>query len=140
MNRVQPAEQAVSELMKFECEALARSTKATVGLIHALDAASRARSHSRRTRPLPLAFTAPAVALDEQFKPLGEQFTVTVRDVCTTGLALLDTQPIGSKYVAVQLGLGDQAPSQAVVQIRRCDKVGPYYEMAGTFIQQVGHP
>lgn len=74
-----------------------------------------------------------AEPLDDNFQPAGTAFVALTRNVSRGGIALLYTQPIGAKYLALrQPGVEGGV---RYVEVVRSKLIGYGYEIAGRFIE-----
>lgn len=74
-----------------------------------------------------------AEPLDDNFKPAGAAIVALTRNVSRGGIALLYTQPIGAKYLAIrQPGIEGRV---RYVEVVRSKLIGYGYEIAGRFIE-----
>jgi hypothetical protein len=92
-------------------------------------------SHERRqTHRYLLCVPAVAQPLDERFCPTGPAFAALVRDVSTSGIALVHTRFVHAKLLAVELSAGKDERMQFVIQVLRCQTFHYLYEIAGKFL------
>ncbi len=89
------------------------------------------RRHPRR----PLMMSIPAMKLDEDLFPVGEDFTVLSRNLSSSGIALVHTRPLEGK-LAVLIELPEIGHVQLLLRIVRSKQVGPMYEMGGQFFDR----
>lgn len=89
------------------------------------------RRHPRR----PVMMSVPAMQLDFDLFPVGEEFTVLTRNLSASGIAILHTQLLVGK-LAVLIQLPDLGHVQLLLRIVRCKKVGELYEMGGAFFDR----
>ncbi len=89
------------------------------------------RRHPRQ----PLMMSIPAMKLDEDLFPVGEDFTVLSRNLSSSGIALVHTRPLEGK-LAVLIELPEIGHVQLLLRIVRSKQVGPMYEMGGQFFDR----
>lgn len=89
------------------------------------------RRHPRR----PLMMTVPAMQLDYDLFPVGEEFSVLTRNLSASGIALVHTASLAGK-LAVLVELPSIGFVQLLLRIVRCKKVGQLYEMGGEFFDR----
>lgn len=89
------------------------------------------RRHPRR----PMMMTVPAMELDDDLFPLGEDFTVITRNLSSSGIAIVHTRPLERK-LAVLIELPKLGYVQLLLEIVRCKSVGPLFEMGGAFFER----
>ncbi len=89
------------------------------------------RRHPRR----PLMMSIPAMKLDEDLFPVGEDFTVLSRNLSSSGIAIVHTRPLEGK-LAILVELPEIGHVQLLLEIVRSKKVGPLYEMGGAFFDR----
>lgn len=75
-----------------------------------------------------------AEPLDENFQPAGPAFVALTRNISRGGIALLYTQPIGARYLAVRQP-GVEGRVVRYVEVVRSKLIGYGYEIAGRFIE-----
>jgi hypothetical protein len=97
-------------------------------------AATERRASNRHRLAAPVA----AVPVDDDFRPVGQPFMATTRDVSTSGLALIHTRAVDAQYLAVELPAVAGKTMQVVMQVLRCRPLGRFYEIAGPFIVRLG--
>jgi CheY-like chemotaxis protein len=90
----------------------------------------------RQSERASLLATITAIPLNGEFVPCGEPFKGAARDASEGGLSLLHTRAIPAEFLALRwTSLG--APGRQinlVMQIQRCQPMGPFYEVAGKFV------
>lgn len=80
-----------------------------------------------------------AEPLDENFQPTGTPFVALARNVSRGGMALLSTQPIGAKYLALRQPGVDRRVIR-YMEVVRSTLIGYGYEIAGQFIEPDDRP
>ncbi|HYO25366.1 MAG TPA: hypothetical protein VEQ85_10505 [Lacipirellulaceae bacterium] len=90
----------------------------------------------RKSARASLLATLVAVPLTTARRPCGEPFKGVARDASAGGLSLLHTRAVTSELLALRWpGLG--TPGRQITQIlrvQRCHPLGPFYEVAGSFL------
>ena len=81
-----------------------------------------------------------AMPLDGNLRPIGTAFLATARDISRRGIALVHSEPLNCALLAVELTDFDGKQLQAAVEVLRCRAIGPYFEIAGTFVTKVYDP
>jgi hypothetical protein len=89
------------------------------------------RRHPRR----PLMMNVPAIQLDYDLFPVGEEFTVLTRNLSSSGIAMVHTQSLVGK-LAVLIELPEIGRVQLLLRIVRCKKIGELYEIGGAFFDR----
>ncbi len=89
------------------------------------------RRHPRR----PLMMNVPAMQLDFDLFPVGEEFAVLSRNLSASGIAIVHTQSLVGK-IAVLIELPEIGQVQLLLRIVRCKKVGQLYEIGGAFFDR----
>lgn len=89
----------------------------------------------RRHPRTQLMMNVPAIQLDDDLFPVGEEFTVLTRNLSVSGIAIVHTQPLTGK-LAVLVELPKSGHVQLLLGIVRCKKVGQLYEMGGAFFDR----
>ena len=90
----------------------------------------------RREARIPLFSTAVVVPVNKDFEVQGEAFKMTFCDVSESGACLLHSRAIHAKYLALRWR-SSTSPNcfiQVVMQVLRCNPIGPFYEIAGQFV------
>jgi hypothetical protein len=78
-----------------------------------------------------------AMPLTEDLLPAGPAFVATTRDISRNGIAIIHYQPVDSPLLAVQLtDLGGKT-FEGAIDLRRCRKIGNYYEIAGQYVTKI---
>lgn len=75
-----------------------------------------------------------AEPLDEKLQPAGAPFVALTRNVSRGGIALLYTQPIGARYLALRQP-GADGRDMRYIEVVRSTLIGYGYEIAGRFIE-----
>ncbi len=88
------------------------------------------RSESRRRVVVPVL----VMPVDDNFERKGDVFQAVTRDVSTQSISLLSTIPSDLKHLAVLIKSLSGRELFVVIQVCRCDCIGDYYEIAGTFV------
>jgi hypothetical protein len=94
------------------------------------------RSEKRHVVAIPVR----AMPLDGNLRPAGAGFIATARDISRRGIAVIHSQVLTCPLLAVELADFDGRQIQAAVEVLRCRPVGPYFEIAGTFVTKVYDP
>jgi hypothetical protein len=81
--------------------------------------------------------TVIAIPLSGSGEPCGEPFKAAARDVSEGGLSLLHTRAVTSELLAVRWSpLGASGHHiNLVLEVHRCQPMGPFYEVAGRFAE-----
>jgi len=80
----------------------------------------------------------PAVLIDEQLQPTGDPFLVMTRNISTSGIAIVHTQPIEDGRIAVELTGASGERIQLALQIIRCRALDKFYEMGCRYLRRLG--
>ena len=56
------------------------------------------------------------------------------RDISTRGVSFFHTAPVNEAYLSLQFPESQQSMEAVTVEVIRCRKVGPLYEIAGKFL------
>ena len=95
----------------------------------------------RRSQRISQSLVVPAVCLNNDYCPDGEPFQLMVANLSREGIGLVHDGSIDAKYVAIELGTGNDEPIQVIVRlIRQCALVPPYREIGGEFYVRLGNP
>jgi len=94
--------------------------------------------HERR-RAERYCIVAPAVAMpmDEMVQPAGEAFMVVMKDISTSGIALVSTRAVNTKFLALELCAASDENMQLLVHVLRCRIIHRFYEIAGQFLTRM---
>ena len=95
----------------------------------------------RRSQRVSQSLVVPAVCLNNDCCPEGEPFQLMVANLSREGIGLVHDGSIDAKYVAIELGTGNDEPIQVIVRlVRQCEIVPPYREIGGEFYVRLGNP
>ena len=86
---------------------------------------------------VPLVALVPAIEVDENSQPVGEEFTVVTRNISTRGISLFHPTPIDAKYLAIELPGSQDVKTQVVMRIVHCRSVGQAQEIGGEFVTKL---
>ena len=75
------------------------------------------------------------VPLNEHYRPSGLPFLAVTRDVSIDGLCLLHARPSPTSALFIEIERPDETALDVVLNVRRNRRVGPFFEIAGDFIQ-----
>lgn len=89
------------------------------------------RRHPRR----PLMMGIPAMQLDYDLFPVGDEFTVLSRNLSASGIAIVHTKPLLGK-LAVLIELPERGHVQLLLKVVRTKQVGAMFEMGGEFFDR----
>lgn len=115
---------------------LAPPTAALIDFVNQLAVGMQPAVERRAVPRLPTAFSATVVRLADDLQPIGEPFDVVVRNISTRGLAFLTSQPIDVEHVAISMTNPAGTSVELRVRVRRCQALGPCFDVGGEF---VGH-
>lgn len=92
----------------------------------------------RQTDRVTLLATALAIPITAADEPCGEPFKGVVRDASKGGMSLLHTRAVVGERLAVRWQTLASAGRTVtvVMQIDRCRPLGPFYEVAGKFLNR----
>ena len=91
------------------------------------------RASKRHSVSMPVA----ALAIDSQFRSLGEPFIGLCRNISAEGIALMHSHAVDTDFLALDFTAPGGKRIQMVMRVLRCRAVGPYYEIAGPFLTDV---
>jgi len=92
------------------------------------------RDDNRKSPRRKVRISVPTVPVDEEGRPLGDHFVAESRNLSATGICMVHTEAVSSKYLMVQLP-GPRLERQSVgVEVLRCRPVDGGYEIAGPFV------
>lgn len=83
-----------------------------------------------------MAVSVPAVAIDDDYRPITEPVRILTRDISETGLGLVFTHRITAGLLAIELPAAT-GPIQVVIEVMRCQRVGPFYDVGGRFVARL---
>jgi len=66
----------------------------------------------------------------------GEPFKAVTRDLSTAGLSLLHTRMVKAKFLSIEILNHHGEPIRAHLEVIRCHPVGPFYSIAGSFVER----
>ena len=109
--------------------------KAVIGFVERLTSGVFTPGKERRKEPrYSVATIVEVQPLDEAFQPEGDAFRVVTRDISASGIGILDSRPVHSKYLAVQLTSPEGEQMQTVMEVLRCQPLGNIYDIGGQFV------
>ena len=77
-----------------------------------------------------------AIPVDDQNQPVGDEFKMITRDISSTAIGLLHTEPILSKRLALQFSMvGNEV--LVVINIAWSQPLGPFYGAGGEFVARL---
>lgn len=84
----------------------------------------------------PFMSTAIAVPVNKDFAVRGDAIGITFKDISESGASLFSTRSFPSGYVALRWDSVTQQKmhQKAVMQIKRCEPLGQFYEVSGPFV------
>ena len=91
------------------------------------------RASKRHCVSMPVA----ALAIDSQFRSLGEPFIGLCRNISVEGIALIHSHAVDAEFLALDFTAPGSKRIQMLMRVLRCRAVGPYYEIAGPFLADV---
>jgi hypothetical protein len=92
----------------------------------------------RASERFQMATLVPAIRIDEQLEPVGEPFLVMTRNISTSGIALVHTQPIKEGRIAIELTGASGERIQLALQILRCRELDRFYELGCRYLRRLG--
>jgi len=94
---------------------------------------SERRVGERHNTTVPVA----VIPLGDAFQPTEDPFMGITRDISTTGVALIATRAVRSRFFAVEFTSRFQETTQMVVRAVRCRPIRHLYEIAGPFFSKM---
>ncbi|NOZ39509.1 MAG: response regulator [Planctomycetes bacterium] len=90
----------------------------------------------RKGARIPVLSSAIAIPVNKDFVPQGAATTVTFNDLSESGGCLFNTRAFATEYVALRWRslISPKVYLKAVMQVKRCKPMGPFYEIAGPFV------
>ncbi len=90
----------------------------------------------RKQSRIPVLSSAIAIPVNKDFISQGDACSVTFNDLSEGGGCLFHTRSFPSEYIALRWRslISPKVYLQAVLQISRCRPMGPFYEIAGSFV------
>jgi PilZ domain len=89
----------------------------------------------RRSKRYAVALEVVVQPLNESHRPSGRPFLAVTRDVSTGGLCLMHTRPAPTSLLFIEIDRPDDAPLDFVLNVLRNRSIGPFFEIAGDFIE-----
>ena len=74
--------------------------------------------------------------LDQDWYPLGSEFSVLSLTISTNQITLIHTKPFRG-HLAMLLEIPQQGPTQLIADVIYCFPVGPYFQITAKFIGRV---
>jgi hypothetical protein len=90
---------------------------------------------TRRSKRYAAMLEVVVVPLNEHYRPSGLPFLAVTRDVSIDGLCLLHARPSPTSALFIEIERPDETALDVVLNVRRNRRVGPFFEIAGDFIQ-----
>lgn len=80
--------------------------------------------------------TAPALlqSIDEQGRPVGAPHEVMIRDISPSGIGIIGSQQLRTRYFALQLTTHNGDRFHVIVEALRDRRIGAYHDIGGRFI------
>lgn len=132
-----PASPQLEELFNAAAATASDPPQAMVAYLERLfdGADGEDRRHSERGS---LLATVMAIPLTKSLEPCGEPFKAAARDASEGGISLLHTRAITAQNLALRWHSLASPGRQidVVMQVNRCQPMGPFYEIAGEFAPQ----
>jgi len=75
-----------------------------------------------------------AFPINHSYEQTGQEFVAVTRDISTRGLALLHTQAVTTKWLAIEAISPQNERIRTVIEVLRCRAIGPLFEIAGKFV------
>ncbi len=92
----------------------------------------------RRSEPrFAITMSVPTQALDESHQRVGEPFVAITRSVSRCGIAFYYTKPVAARFLAMQFRDRDGNTIVTVMEVLRCERRGPLYEIGGRFVGEL---
>lgn len=86
----------------------------------------------RRVHRHPL--SVPVIARPIGDRQMADGFVGVTRDISTRGVSFFHTAPVNEHYLSLHFPESRQSTEAVTVEVIRCRKLGPLYEIAGTFL------
>ena len=72
-------------------------------------------------------------------RPIGDRhmtdgFVAVTRDISTRGVSFFHTAPINYHYLTLHFPESQQSTEAVTIEVLRCHKIGPLFEIAGKFL------
>ncbi|MDZ4817951.1 MAG: PilZ domain-containing protein [Planctomycetota bacterium] len=80
--------------------------------------------------------TVVVVPLDDDGLPADAPFKCVTRDISTTGICLVHTRIVRARRLAVEFSNADGSTLNTIVEVTRCQSVGPFYRIGGVFVSR----
>ena len=91
------------------------------------------RSEARYSMTVPVR----VCQISHSFERVGEEFVAVSRDISTRGISFFHTAAVSEKWLSVELTVPEVGTMQAVIEVLRCRAVGPLFEIAGRFVNDL---
>ena len=75
--------------------------------------------------------------LNDRFEPVSTPFESVLRDISTSGAALLHTDPFTLKHVLFQVDVPRGKPIQLVMEVLRCERIDRFFDIAGKLLARL---
>lgn len=133
---VQPA------IFEIDYDKLEHPPEALVGAVHCLLECSNLFEglEKRTSRRFRLPVAVPTQPLNEQWCPSGEPVMMVISNISSGGMALLHTDAVKMKYLAVELPGTDDQRLQVVVEVTRRRAIRPFFEYGGKILTKAADP
>ena len=90
------------------------------------------RRHQRR----PIMVAIPAIQLDENLLPVGQEFKLVSRNLSEGGASLIHHAPLQGSF-ALLVDLQDDGRVQIIFRVLRCNQIGDLFEIGGEFVERL---
>ena len=83
-----------------------------------------------------IAIPVKAMPFDGLKRPVKPSFQALTRDISTNGISILCLERTNVEHLLLEFSLPDHDKVQIVMEVRRCRQLGPFWEIAGPFVDE----
>jgi hypothetical protein len=120
--------------LSFDRSRLIQPPQTIAAFIQRMKADDSPEADRRRAPRHEVVSPVAVVPVDGGFHPIGSPFLAVTRDLSASGIALLHTRAVESELLVVELPTPAGQVMQVAMRVTRCQSVGRFYEIAGSFI------
>jgi hypothetical protein len=90
----------------------------------------------RKEERHPMLVPVLAQPMDQQYRAIGEPFTLVTQDISEKGIGLVHTEPLTDNLLAIHMSLADEDVN-VVVRLLWSKALGPFYCFGGEFVAKL---
>lgn len=96
-----------------------------------------AGSNRRKEARCAVAIPAYIIPVNERFDPVEETSEVVIRDISTSGAAIIHSRAVPTRLLILEIDSGNEQNVQILMEVLRCKLVRRFYEVGGRFLARL---